>query len=120
MLILETMILAATLASPLPQGCGHSGHSDAPQRHAQAEPDTTKVRATNTICPVMGNAVKPGRDREVVVGGEYYLVCCESCGPEMAEHRDKYLDKDGRPKNSPKEPPKPKTGETDPPQEHKH
>ena len=110
MFLLETMILAAALAAPLPQGCGHpgpskgdhSGHGKAPSRQGQAESDRPKVHATNAICPVMGNPVKPGRDREVVVGGEYYLICCDSCGPEMAENKAKYLDKDGKPLNTPK------------------
>jgi hypothetical protein len=108
MLFLETMILAVALAAPGPQGCGHpspsrgshSGHNSP----GQAEPSRPKVRATNTLCPVMGDPVKPGRDREVVIQGGYYLVCCDGCGPKMAEQPDKYLDKDGRPRNAPKDP----------------
>ena len=128
MLFLETLVLVATLTAPLPQGCGsgghsqggHGGHGGAPSRQRQPEPDRPKVRATNTLCPVMSQPVKPGRDREVVVGGEYYLVCHDGCGPEMAEHKDKYLDKDGRPKNAREEAPKPKTEESVPAPEHKH
>ena len=48
----------------------------------------------------MGRPVKAVRDREVVVGGSTYLVCCDGCGPELAEHRGKYLDPDGRPLNA--------------------
>lgn len=78
-------------------GCG-SGHG-----HGSAgEKPSKKVTATNTLCPVMGREVKPGRDREVVVGGRTYLVCCDGCGPELAEHKDKYLDKNGMPLNAPK------------------
>ena len=66
----------------------------------------------------MGRAVKPGRDREVVVGGKTYLVCCDGCGPEMAEHKEKYLDKDGKPLNTPKkEEAKPETAPSSP---HQH
>lgn len=127
MLILETLVFATLLAVPSPQGCGHSGpsqgghsgHGGAPSR--QAEPERPKVHATNTICPVMGNPVKPGRDREVVVGGEYYLVCCDSCGPEMAEHKAKYLDKEGKPLNTPKKDEAKSEPKTDEPStEHKH
>jgi hypothetical protein len=53
----------------------------------------------------MGEAVKPGRDQEVVIRGRSYLVCCDGCGPKMAEHYDEYLDQDGRPLNDPKRDP---------------
>jgi hypothetical protein len=49
----------------------------------------------------MGEPVDPGRDREVVIRGNSYLVCCGGCGPEMTEHYDKYFDKEGRPLNDP-------------------
>lgn len=104
MFLIETMIMAVTLVAPLPQGCGHpspsrGGHGG----HSQPDPPRPKVRATNTICPVMGQPVKPGRDREVVIQGGYYLVCCDGCGPKMAEQPSKYLDEDGRPRNAPKD-----------------
>lgn len=86
-------------------GSDHSGHAAAPARSRQ-EDSGPKVKATNTICPVMGREVKPGRDREVVIRGNYYLVCCDGCGPDMSEHYDKYLDKDGKPLNDPKRDPK--------------
>lgn len=96
--------LLAFVASPASAQCGpgHSGHSSHHGSQSQ-EPAPKKVTATNTLCPVMGREVKPGRDREVVVRGKTYLVCCDGCGPEMAEHYDKYLDADGRPRNAPKE-----------------
>ena len=107
MLFLETILLVATLSSPLPQGCGSSGHSQGGHgshgSQSQPEPSRPKVRATNTLCPVMGQPVKPGRDREVVIRGNYYLVCCDGCGPNMADNPDKYLDQEGRPKNAPKD-----------------
>ncbi len=108
MFFLEVMTLAAALAAPHPQSCGHagsSGHSGhAKGGQSQPEPSRPKVRATNTLCPVMGEPVKAGRDREVVLRAGYYLVCCDGCGPELAEHPEKYLDKNGRPRNAPKEP----------------
>lgn len=84
-------------------GRGHSSHggSSQVQDHSAHQESAPKVRATNTICPVMGESVKPGRDREVVIRGKYYLVCCGGCGPEMSENYDKYLDKEGRPLNTP-------------------
>ena len=124
MLILEIMLTASALAMPSPQSCGHSsqshgghgGHSGP----AQSEPSRPKVRATNTICPVMGQPVVAGRDREVVVREGYYLVCCDGCGPELAEHKEKYLDKDGRPKNAPKGSDKPRPQESDVPTKQDH
>lgn len=133
MLFLGTLILAATLAAPLPQGCGstgssqggHGGHGAAPSRQRQPDPDRPKVHAINSICPVMGQPVKPGRDREVVIRGNYYLVCCDGCGPDMADNPDKYLDKEGRPKNTPKDSDESKSRESVAPvkpatSEHKH
>lgn len=94
-------------------GSGHSGHGSAPSRAAQ-EDSGPKVHATNTICPVMGRPVKPGRDREVVIRGGYYLVCCDGCGPAMSEQYDKYLDKEGVPLNDPKREPKKETDKPTP------
>lgn len=93
-LLLPLLSLAAipAMAQCGPSHGGHSGHVQ------EAGP---KVKATNTICPVMGQPIKPGRDREVVIRGNYYLVCCDGCGPEMSEHHDKYLDTEGRPLNDP-------------------
>lgn len=82
-------------------GGGHSGHG-ATQGPMDYQEDAPKIRATNTICPVMGQPVRAGHDREVTIRGKYYLVCCGGCGPEMAERYDKYLDKEGRPLNDPK------------------
>lgn len=132
MLILEMMLAAAALTMPIPQSCGHSGQSHGGhgghgghKGPAQPEPSRPKVRATNTVCPVMGQPVVPGRDREVVLPEGYYLVCCDGCGPELADHKDKYLDKDGRPKNAPKGSDKPRPQEPDAPakpdhSEHQH
>ena len=106
-MIIESLLLAAMLATPFPQGCGSGGHSQGGHgshgSQSLPEPSRPKVRSTNTLCPVMGQPVKPGRDREVVIRGNYYLVCCDGCGPDMADNPDKYLDKEGRPKNAPKD-----------------
>lgn len=83
------------------RGGGHANHGSSPDHRNHQESPTNKVQATNTVCPVMGRPVKPGRDREVVVRENYYLVCCDGCGPEMSENYDKYLDKEGRPLNTP-------------------
>lgn len=94
----------ALLALPAQAQCGPGHHGfQRPSGHAghQESAPTKKVQATNTLCPVMGQPVQPGRDREVVVRGNHYLVCCDGCGPEMAEHYDKYLDPEGRPLNDP-------------------
>ena len=86
-------------------GSDHSGHTTSLDRSGNQD-SGPKVHATNTICPVMGREVKPGRDREVVIRGNYYLVCCDGCGPAISEHYDQYLDKEGRPHNDPKRSPK--------------
>lgn len=130
MLILEIMLATAALTMPSPLGFspavqshgGHGGHGGHGRQSgpAPSEPFRPKVRASNTICPVMGEPVEAGRDREVVLQEGYYLVCCDGCGPEMAEHKEKYLDKDGRPKNAPKDSDKPKPQEPDAPAQQDH
>ena len=104
--LLLPMFLALTAAPARAQcgssrGGGHAGHGADQGRAEYRESAPKQVRATNTICPVMGQPVKPGQDREVIVRGNYYLVCCGGCGPEMTERYDKYLDKEGRPLNDP-------------------
>lgn len=108
--LLLPAVLALSMTSAFAQhshggGSGHSAPSTARDRSGDQD-SGPKVKATNTICPVMGREVKPGRDREVVIRGNYYLVCCDGCGPDMSEHYDKYLDKDGTPLNDPKRDPK--------------
>jgi hypothetical protein len=69
----------------------------------------------------MGQPVKPFRDREVVIGGEYYLICHGTCSPELAEHKEKYLDKEGKPLNTPKkDEAKSEPKKDEPATEHKH
>jgi YHS domain-containing protein len=57
---------------------------------------------TNTICLVLGNAVTPGKSPIVTVKGRQYYICCPGCDTKLIKNPDKYLDKDGRPKNAKK------------------
>ena len=103
-ILLLPVLLTFATAPAYSQSCGgHANHGShgASQDHSNHQDGAPKVKATNTVCPVMGRAVKPGRDREVVVRGNYYLVCCDGCGPEMSDHYDKYFDRDGKPLNDP-------------------
>ena len=87
MLVRTPLLLGALWAcshSPALAQCGpgHSGHGGHQARpgHSQHDDAPRKITVTNTVCPVMGRAVKAGRDREVVVGERTYLVCCDVCG----------------------------------------
>jgi len=62
----------------------------------------TAAAPTNTICPVLGKAVTPGKSPVVTVKGRQYYICCPGCDDKLVKDPDKYLDKDGRPKNAPK------------------
>lgn len=57
--------------------------------------------ATNTKCPVMGGKVKASNPK-VVVRGQEYLLCCKGCDKKLLANPDKYLEKDGMPKNAKK------------------
>lgn len=57
--------------------------------------------ATNTKCPVMGGKVNPSKPK-VVVRGQEYLLCCKGCDKKLLADPDKYLEKDGTPKNAKK------------------
>ena len=70
------LILAALVASPTPKP------------------------ATNTLCPVLGNKVTPGKSPKVVVRGQEYLLCCAGCDTKLLKSPDQYLEKDGTPKNA--------------------
>lgn len=96
------LVLLAALPA-LPQHAGHGGNQAPPdERPRVVDGWERKPTARNAVCPVMGRPVKPVRDQEVVIGLQTYLTCCPGCGAEMAEHRDKYLDADGTPLNSPR------------------
>lgn len=55
---------------------------------------------TNTLCPVMGNAVTPGKSPIVKVNGREYYICCPGCRSDLEKTPGKYLNKDGTPKNA--------------------
>ncbi|MBL0312580.1 MAG: TRASH domain-containing protein [Holophagaceae bacterium] len=55
---------------------------------------------TNTICPVLGNAVTPGKSPIVTVRGRQYYICCPGCDAKLIKNPDQYLEKDGTPKNA--------------------
>jgi len=56
--------------------------------------------ATNLVCPVLGNKVE-ANGPTVVVRGQTYRLCCKGCDVDLAKHPDKYLLKDGTPRNAP-------------------
>lgn len=56
---------------------------------------------TNTICPVLGGKTDT-KSSVVVVKGREYRLCCPACGPKLQADPDKYLEKDGTPKNAKK------------------
>ena len=55
--------------------------------------------ATNLICPVLGGKVT-AKSPTVVVRGQEYRLCCAGCDKTLAANPDKYLEKDGTPKNA--------------------
>jgi YHS domain-containing protein len=57
--------------------------------------------ATNTICPVAGDKVT-AKSKTVAVRGQEYRICCAGCDKKLLAEPDKYLNKDGTPKNAPK------------------
>lgn len=57
--------------------------------------------ATNTVCPVTGDPVS-AKSKKVVVRGREYYYCCGGCEAKLKADPDKYLNKDGTPKNAPK------------------
>ena len=57
--------------------------------------------ATNTLCPVEGGKVT-AKDPKVVVRGREYYICCPGCDKKLLANPDKYLGKDGTPKNAKK------------------
>ena len=57
--------------------------------------------ATNTKCPVLGGKVNE-KSKTVVVRGQEYRLCCAGCDTTLLKNPDKYLEKDGTPKNAKK------------------
>jgi YHS domain-containing protein len=60
----------------------------------------TKGAPTNTICPVRGHQVTPGKSPTVTVRGHQYYLCCSECDVLLIKNPDQYLEKDGTPKNA--------------------
>lgn len=65
-----------------------------------ASPGQAPKPATNTLCPVLGGKVTPGKSPKVVVQGREYLLCCAACDKDLLGNPGKYLEKDGTPKNA--------------------
>jgi len=59
--------------------------------------------ATNTLCPVTGEKVT-AKSKKVVVRDQEYFYCCGGCENQLKASPDKYLNKDGFPKNAPVKP----------------
>jgi YHS domain-containing protein len=55
--------------------------------------------ATNTKCPVLGSPTDASSPT-VVVRGQTYRYCCAGCSGQLMANPDKYLNKDGTPKNA--------------------
>jgi YHS domain-containing protein len=66
-----------------------------------AAPAAKRIPATNTICPVLGGKVTE-KSKTVVVRGHEYRLCCAGCDTTLLKDPDKYLKKDGTPKNATK------------------
>jgi YHS domain-containing protein len=66
-----------------------------------AAPATKPIPATNTACPVLGGKVTE-KSKTVVVRGREYRICCGGCDAQLLKNPDKYLEKDGTPKNAKK------------------
>jgi hypothetical protein len=102
-LFFVTTLLVGT---PLLAQCApsHGGHSSGHSYHDSPEPSRPRTRAKNTLCPVMTQPVTPGVHPETLVEGRFYLLCCAGCAPELVDHPEKYLDREGRPLNDKKRP----------------
>ena len=66
-----------------------------------AAPQAKPAPATNTACPVLGGKVTE-KSKTVVVRGHEYRICCGGCDTKLLKDPDKYLEKDGTPKNAKK------------------
>lgn len=66
-----------------------------------AAPADKAAPATNTLCPVLGGKVSE-KSKTVVVRGRTYRICCGGCDTQLLKDPDKYLLKDGTPKNAKK------------------
>jgi hypothetical protein len=59
------------------------------------------VAATNTTCPVLGGKVTE-KSKTVVYKDREYRICCPGCDIKLLQDPDKFLKKDGTPKNAKK------------------
>ena len=66
-----------------------------------AAPAAKTLPATNTVCPVLGGKVTE-KSKTVAVRGREYRICCAGCDTTIMKNPDKYLEKDGTPKNAKK------------------
>ena len=66
-----------------------------------AAPNAKPAPATNTTCPVLGGKVTD-KSKTVAVRGREYRLCCAGCDAKLLKDPDKYLEKDGTPKNAKK------------------
>jgi len=66
-----------------------------------AAPAAKPLPATNTTCPVLGGKVTES-SKTVIVRGREYRLCCAGCDTNLLKDPDKYLQKDGTPKNAKK------------------
>jgi hypothetical protein len=66
-----------------------------------AAPAAKPIPATNTACPVLGGKVTAS-SKTVAVRGREYRLCCAGCDVQLLKDPDKYLEKDGTPKNAKK------------------
>ena len=73
-----------------------------------ASPDAKP--ATNVVCPVQGLKVTEKSKTAIVRGQEYRICCPGDCDTKLAKDPDKYLEKDGTPKNAAKTAEKPSSG----------
>lgn len=64
-----------------------------------AAPADAPKPATNTKCPVTGEAVT-AKSGTVVVNGRTYRYCCKGCVPKLQKNPEKYLAPDGTPLNA--------------------
>ena len=59
--------------------------------YAQAgEGKKNPVNAGNTVCPVMGTKVVPGKALTVEHNGKLYNLCCPICVAEFKKNPEKY------------------------------
>ncbi len=61
--------------------------------------DPAPAPATNSQCPTCPMKVSD-KSPAVAVRGRLYRVCCMDCGKDLQKNADKYLEKDGSPKNA--------------------